>query len=143
MWRGFAEEFIGKNPYTAAQAFQVKNVYYKNLVAYEISTHWGKEPPPRDILEDITAKGGNVMGRTRENFQLPGKETFALRGSGEEGTSDRIRGEGDTKADDDPGSGIRTRGLRQQPPQRVLFQPDLAPARQQRAAPSVQHTLFT
>ena len=31
MWRKFAEEFIGKGPHIAAQAFQVKSCYYKNL----------------------------------------------------------------------------------------------------------------
>ena len=61
MWRKFAEEFIGKNQYTAAQAFQVKLVYYKNLVAYEITNHWHKEPPPKEILEEVTAKGGKSI----------------------------------------------------------------------------------
>ena len=31
MWRKFAEEFVGKGPHLAAQAFQVKSAYYKNL----------------------------------------------------------------------------------------------------------------
>lgn len=31
MWRKLAEEFIGKGPHIAAQAFQVKSAYYKNL----------------------------------------------------------------------------------------------------------------
>lgn len=39
--------------------------------AYEISTHWKKDPPPKEILEDITAKGGGVMNRTLENFEKP------------------------------------------------------------------------
>lgn len=32
MWRKFAEEFLGKSAQLAAQAFQVKSAYYKNLV---------------------------------------------------------------------------------------------------------------
>lgn len=31
MWRKLAEEFLGKSPHLAAQAFQVKSAYYKNL----------------------------------------------------------------------------------------------------------------
>jgi len=31
MWRKLAEEFVGKGPHVAAQAFQVKSAYYKNL----------------------------------------------------------------------------------------------------------------
>lgn len=36
--------------------------------AYEISNFHGKEPPPKEILEDVTAKGGNLLTRTKENF---------------------------------------------------------------------------
>ncbi|GIZ39585.1 hypothetical protein CKM354_000296400 [Cercospora kikuchii] len=137
MWRRLAEEFIGKNQYTAAQAFQIKNVYYKNLCAYEISTHWGKEPPPKEILEDVTAKGGNVMTRTLENYERPkGRDGEGMQnGEGSEGSPEQ-RTPKDVKSElaDEPGSatGRSTRGLRQQPPQRVLFQPDAPPARQTR-----------
>lgn len=140
MWRKFAEEFVGKNQYTAAQAFQIKNVYYKNLCAYEISTHWAKEPPPKEILEDVTAKGGNVMSRTLENFtKPPSKEEMNL-ANGD--TSDASPEQKTPKAEaamdgaDDPGSatGRTTRGLRQAPPQRVLFQPDVNAGRQTRGA---------
>jgi len=31
MWRKLAEDFVGKGPHVAAQAFQVKSAYYKNL----------------------------------------------------------------------------------------------------------------
>ncbi|KAK3707760.1 Chromatin structure-remodeling complex protein rsc9 [Vermiconidia calcicola] len=141
MWRRLAEEFIGKNQYTPAQAFQLKNVYYKNLCAYEISTHWGKEPPPKEILEEVTAKGANVMTRTLENFARPvGREQVSL-GDGE-GSEANASPEAKTattpkeeKMEEDPGSGAgRTRGLRQQPPQRALFQPDLTASRQKRGA---------
>lgn len=31
MWRKIAEEFVGRGPHVAAQAFQVKSAYYRNL----------------------------------------------------------------------------------------------------------------
>ncbi|EMC99591.1 hypothetical protein BAUCODRAFT_101507 [Baudoinia panamericana UAMH 10762] len=140
MWRRFAEEFVGKNQYTAAQAFQVKNIYYKNLCAYEISNHWKKEPPPKEILEQVTAKGGNVMGRTLENYSRPPTKEELNLGTGageqEEETSPEQKTpkqEISDPADDQGSAGGRTsRGLRQAPPQRVLFQPDLASGRQTR-----------
>jgi chromatin structure-remodeling complex subunit RSC9 len=135
MWRRFAEEFIGKNQYTPAQAFQIKNVYYKNLCAYEISTHWGKEPPPKEILEDVTAKGGNVMSRTLENFTpRVSREQENLQNGDASDSSPEQKTPREEKMDDDPGSatGRSTRGLRHQPPQRVLFQPDLTSGRHTR-----------
>lgn len=39
--------------------------------AYEIETYWGEVPPPREILEDISAKGGDLRSRTLENFPPP------------------------------------------------------------------------
>lgn len=39
--------------------------------AYEIATFWGEEPPPREILEDISAKGGDLRTRTLENYSVP------------------------------------------------------------------------
>ncbi|CAK4033552.1 Chromatin structure-remodeling complex subunit rsc9 [Lecanosticta acicola] len=145
MWRKFAEEFIGKNQYTAAQAFQIKNVYYKNLCAYEISNHWQKEPPPKEILEDVTAKGGNVMTRTLDNYERPKpreQENLQNGEEGEEEVEQKTPKEEKTEGGEDPGSatGRSTRGLRQQPPQRVLFQPDLTSARQTRGQnPSASH----
>jgi chromatin structure-remodeling complex subunit RSC9 len=137
MWRRFAEEFIGKNQYTAAQAFQIKNVYYKNLVAYEISTHWQKEPPPKEILEDVTAKGGNVMTRTLENYERPkAREQDGMQNGDASDGSPEQKTPKNTQLEslEDVGSatGRSTRGLRQQPPQRVLFQPDLTSTRQVR-----------
>jgi chromatin structure-remodeling complex subunit RSC9 len=133
----------------AAFAFQLKTVYYKNLAAYEITTIHDKEPPPKEILEETTARGGDLLNRTLENFRPSvRRETNALmdnqsEASGDDGTPARDAG------DDTPGSGGRaTRGLRQAPPQRVLFQPDTLPARQSRtlqqaqmsSTPSAPHT---
>jgi len=142
MWREFAEEFVGKNKYTAAQAFQVKNVYYKNLCAYEISTHWKKEPPPKEILEEMTAKGGDVMTRTLENYPPPtSKEQVPLETGDDSDNSPEQKTPKDERLDEDPGSGAgrSTRGLRHQPPQRVLFQPDLNPGRQSRGQASASY----
>lgn len=136
MWRKLAEEFVGKNQYTAAQAFQIKNVYYKNLCAYEISTHWGKEPPPKEILEEVTAKGGNVMSRTLDNFARPSsREQVNLENgdASDNSPEEQKTPEKEKPEEDSNGAGARTRGLRQQPPQRVLFQPDLTSARQNRS----------
>ena len=40
----------------------------RNHRAYEIATYWGEEPPPREILEDVSAKGGFLRTRTLENY---------------------------------------------------------------------------
>ena len=97
--------------------------------AYEISTIHKREPPPKEILEDITAKGGDLLNRTLENFYRGSREAERLRA----GDSDDSDEDGDVKrtpnADrmdvDEPGStGRATRSLRHAPPQRVLFQPE-------------------
>jgi hypothetical protein len=36
--------------------------------AYEISTFHKREPPPKEILEDVSAKGGDLLNRTLENY---------------------------------------------------------------------------
>jgi chromatin structure-remodeling complex subunit RSC9 len=135
-WRKLGSEFnLGVNNLPAL-AFSLKTTYYKYLAAYEISTIHGKEPPPREILEDTTAKGGSLLTRTMENFRPSiRRETGMLAGnenseaSGDDGTPVRDR----NGSEDAPGSGGRiTRGLRQAPPQRVLFQPDTQPSRQSR-----------
>lgn len=125
-WRTLGSELqLGSNN-LPAQAFSLKTAYYKNLAAYEIKTVYNKEPPPKEILEDLTAKGGNLLTRTLENYKSKGKDS---RGDDDmEGTPGR-----DDGAEDTPGSGGRsTRGLRQAPPQRQIFQPDTNPARQTR-----------
>ena len=79
--------------------------------AYEIKTFHGQEPPPVSILEKLTAKGGDVLGRTVENFQPPqGRSSMANGASDSEGEEAKTPKE--EKMDiDDPGSGGRvTRG---------------------------------
>ena len=149
-WRKLGQDFNLGTANLPALAFALKTTYYKNLAAYEITTIHGKEPPPREILEDITAKGGNLLTRTLDNFRPSSRrETGGLghdhsEASGDDGTPVRERNE----SEETPGSGGRvTRGLRQAPPQRILFQPDTQSSRQSRNissnshAPSPQHHL--
>ena len=87
-WRTLVKEFGFGKAHEAVMTFQLKSVYYKNLAyvdarpslssdadsssrAYEIVTYWGEEPPPREILEDISAKGGDLRSRTLQNFLPP------------------------------------------------------------------------
>lgn len=39
--------------------------------AYEIETYWGEVAPPKEILENISAKGGDLRSRTLESFPVP------------------------------------------------------------------------
>lgn len=120
----------------AAKAFSLKTVYYKYLAAYEISTIHGQEPPPKEILEDLTAAGGALLTRTVDNYRPMGRRETGHTAhgysdnSGDEGTPTRDQG----GSEDGPGSGSGrvTRGLRQAPPQRVLFQPAEATPRHSR-----------
>lgn len=43
--------------------------------AYEIKYFHHREPPPKEILEDLTPKGGDLLNRTMENFQPPPKRS--------------------------------------------------------------------
>ncbi len=101
--------------------------------AYEISSYWHETPPPPEILENLTAKGGDLRNRTLENFQAPGSRESGIPAEGLESADDEQR---TPKADamdvDEPGSAGRypTRQLRQDPKKTQLFQPDLASTRQ-------------
>ena len=103
--------------------------------AYEIKTIHNKEPPPKEILENLTAKGGDLLSRTVETFKgSTSRDSYGAQDS--DGSSgEEIRTPKDERMDiDDPGSGAgrSTRGLRQAPPPRVLFQPDTSSSRQTR-----------
>jgi chromatin structure-remodeling complex subunit RSC9 len=141
-WRKLGTEFNLGTANLPALAFGLKTIFYKYLAAYEISTIHGKEPPPKEILEDQTAKGSGLLTRTMDNYRPSNRrETGALgndnsEASGDDGTPVRER-HGSEEA---PGSGGRvTRGLRQAPPQRVLFQPDTQPSRQTRHGAMTSH----
>lgn len=104
-------------------AFNLKTAYYKNLVAFEIRNFHNKTPPPKSILEDLTAAGGDVLSRTIDNFH-PKKNNDSSPGSPEAsqdvGTPNR-----DTKVEDGgtPSSSRARNGLRSQPQQVHRYQP--------------------
>ncbi|CUS13026.1 unnamed protein product [Tuber aestivum] len=98
--------------------YLLKTIYYKNLAAYEISNFFGKEPPPKEWLEERSAAGGSIMTRTAEDFQE---------------ASPRPESKGD-KSPTPPPSEKRIRdypiGLRQAPTPRTFYNPDTTPQRQ-------------
>ena len=132
-WRRMCEGLglMTSNP--PAAAFGLKTIYYKYLAAYEIKTVHNKEPPPPEILEHITARGSGLLTRTKETFKSSRRESGPERSDGDESTPVRER-----RPDDTPSSSRASRGLREAPPQRVIFQPDTASPRQTRQA-SGQH----
>ncbi|QDS71915.1 hypothetical protein FKW77_000472 [Venturia effusa] len=126
-WRKIAQDFMPSNVNVVQMAFLMKSAYYKNLAAYEISTFHKREPPPKEILEDVSAKGGDLLNRTLENYSVKAiRETENLGNGSQEGGSDdehKTPNASEKMDVDEPGStgGRMTRGLRQAPPQRVLF----------------------
>lgn len=140
-WRRMASELGIYSNNEASTAFSLKEKFYKNLAAYEISTVHGKEPPPKDILEDVTAKGAALLTRTRENYRGAKRESNIgatdSAASGDDGTPVRERPVPDAAA-----SARASRGLREAPPQRVIFQPDTGPSRTTRHS-SAHHATTT
>ncbi|PHH62281.1 hypothetical protein CDD81_7269 [Ophiocordyceps australis] len=127
-WRRMAAELGIHSNNEASTAFALKEKFYKNLAAFEISTVHKREPPPKEILEDVTAKGASLLTRTRENFR--GKRESNMNAtdsaaSGDDGTPTRER----PAAESQTSSARASRGLREAPPQRVIFQPDTGPGR--------------
>lgn len=39
--------------------------------AYEIVNFHHRQPPPKEILEHVSAKGGDLLNRTLENYRRP------------------------------------------------------------------------
>lgn len=136
LWRHVALELGLTSHNLDSIGFNLKTAYYKNLAAYEIRTIHNKTPPPPEILEDLTAKGSGLLTRTLENFRPRDRSTAqnSPQPSGDDGTPAR-----DSKPDDTPSSGRAARGLRQAPPQRVIFQPDTGPTRPSNRQSSAQH----
>ncbi|BFZ56623.1 Chromatin structure-remodeling complex protein rsc9 [Savitreella phatthalungensis] len=63
-WRKIAEDYNCPPMSNAGMpGYLLKTIYYKNLCAYEIEHHWGKKPPPPELLEQMTARGGAIMKR--------------------------------------------------------------------------------
>ena len=69
----------------------------------------GKEPPPVEILENLTARGGNIVNRTTENFQPVTKTNL---GNESDSENEESKTPKEDKMDlDEPTSGTRsTRG---------------------------------
>ncbi|RVX67348.1 hypothetical protein B0A52_09129 [Exophiala mesophila] len=146
-WRTLVKEFGFGKAHEAVMTFQLKSVYYKNLAAYEIVTYWGEEPPPREILEDISAKGGDLRSRTLQNFLPPASRDVGNDSTMVESTDqaehtdepitpkrerlDSEKQEMEKNGSEEPGSASRysTRQLRQDPKRTQIFQPDTAPTR--------------
>ncbi|KAI2468213.1 hypothetical protein F4781DRAFT_279559 [Annulohypoxylon bovei var. microspora] len=111
-------------------SFQLKQDFYRYLAAFWVKDQYGKEPPPRDILEQqsCASKFGPVLTRTVENFK---KYLSSGRSGVETPTREERQGEGT------PASGDRASGrLREAPPRRVPFQPETGPSRQPRQSSS-------
>src|SRR2546421_10106067 len=85
--------------------------------AYEISTYWHETPPPPEILENLTAKGGDLRNRTLENFHAPISRDSGVLPDGLESADDEQR---TPKADhmdvDEAGSGGRYPTSKLSPP---------------------------
>jgi chromatin structure-remodeling complex subunit RSC9 len=131
MWRKMCEGLGLMRHNAPADAYTLKQIFYKNLAAYEIKTIHNKEPPPPEILEFTTAKGGSLLTRTLETFQARTKAD--REGSTEDGTPSRER-----RAEETPTSGRASRGLREAPAPRVIFHPDTNSSRQTRHASGQQ-----
>jgi len=52
--------------------------------AYEISTFHKREPPPKEILEDVSARGGDLLSRTVENYSGTGNREAESMTNGKE-----------------------------------------------------------
>ncbi len=78
--------------------------------AYEIKTLHGREPPPIEILEKLTAKGGDILSRTVENFRPPQRSSL-VNGDSESGGEDSKTPKDEKMDIDEPGSvGRSSRG---------------------------------
>ena len=95
--------------------------YSRHYSAYEIKTIHNQEPPPKEILENLTAKGGDLLKRTVENFRPPSGNHGNAQDS--DGSADESRTPKEEKMDvDEPGSGGRTtRGRNHQTLTRIGF----------------------
>ncbi|ETI19352.1 hypothetical protein G647_09184 [Cladophialophora carrionii CBS 160.54] len=134
-WRSLVSKFGFGKTHEAVMTFQLKTVYYKNLAAYEIATYWGEEPPPKEILEDISARGGDLRKRTLDNYAVgnlrPTIDGSMGDGAGESQEEEQLTPKREKMESEEPGSASRypTRQLRQDPKRTQIFQPDTGPSR--------------
>ncbi|KAI1353815.1 arid/bright DNA binding domain-containing protein [Xylaria sp. FL0043] len=133
-WGALAGElgmYYADNKGMGQLSFQLKQDFYRYLAAYWIQDKYGREPPPKEILEQqsCASKHGPVLTRTMENFKL------SMRRAEETPTRD------ERPPESTPTSANRSSGrLREAPPQRVPFQPDTGPSRQTRNVSSHHNT---
>ena len=75
--------------------------------AYAIKRVYKQEPPPKEILEEVSAKGGELLSRTTDNFRPPQSREQMTNGNDSDGSGEEERKT--PKAEkmdvDDPGSG--------------------------------------
>ncbi|KAK7887826.1 Chromatin structure-remodeling complex protein rsc9 [Exophiala xenobiotica] len=135
-WRTLVREFGFGKVHEGVMTFQLKTVYYKNLAAYEIATYWGEEPPPKEILEDRSAKGGNLRTRTLENYapassQANEPANAAIDGNFDSADEEQVTPKHEKTESEEPGSATRypMRQLRQDPKRTQMYQPETQLAR--------------
>lgn len=76
--------------------------------AFEIVEVHKRQPPPKEILEDVSAKGADLLHRTLENFHRSiGRDEPTVNGGDHDGSEDDGQGtpRGDRMDFDEPGSG--------------------------------------
>lgn len=126
--------FADDNKNMGQLSFQLKQDFYRYLGAFWIQDQYGKEPPPREILEAVSCatKFGPILTRTIESYELA---TGKRPGSATPVKEDRPAPEAT------PVSGNRASGrLREAPAQRIPFQPETGPSRASRHSSS-QHNM--
>ncbi|KAF3917834.1 hypothetical protein ABW20_dc0105392 [Dactylellina cionopaga] len=118
LWKELAVTF---NPpqHNTNIGFVLKTIYWKNLAAYECENHWHVDAPPPEAIEHQSAAGSELVGRKPpESIEAnsPALLTRGRSGTGETSAS--------TAALTPSG-----RTLREAPPKRILFQPEVSTPR--------------
>ncbi|KAK6354885.1 Chromatin structure-remodeling complex protein rsc9 [Orbilia brochopaga] len=115
LWKELAVEF---NPpqHNTNIGFVLKTIYWKNLAAYECENHWKVEAPPPDAIETQTAAGTDLVGRKAPEAVEASSPALLTRGRSGTGEA--------TTPGATPSSSGRT--LREAPPKRQFFQPDVS-----------------
>lgn len=76
--------------------------------AYEISTYWGEQPPPKEILEDLSAKGGDLRTRTLANYSVGNSrlstDAAMAEGVGNSQEEEQVTPKKEEKEPEEPGS---------------------------------------
>lgn len=93
---------------SAEHTLKGSHLQLKIYRAYEIKTLHKRDPPPREILEDLTAKGGDLLHRTVENFRPPiiGRPSLSNGQDSDGSGAEESKTPKEDKMDvDEPGSG--------------------------------------